>query len=116
MSLSPSPPPDDDDLPTNVLDEREPLVSNLKQLHPDDVKIKVSDGEVWANKALLSVSSAYFCAMLDGEKFKEGREDVGSLEKYNKEVVSKLIHYFYSGEMSCKVKIVNLCQSLKKFL
>ena len=94
-------------LPMKVLDEREPIVSNLKQALPADVKIKVSDGEVWTNKALLSASSEYFSAMLDEKKFKEGKEGVGSLEKYSKEVVSKVINYFYSGEISCKVKLVN---------
>ena len=99
MSLSPSP---------MVLDDKEPIISNLKEAFPVDVKFKVSDLEVWANKALLCANSEYFSAMLDGEKFKEGKEGVGNLEKYSKEVVSKLIHYFYSGEMSCKVKFVKL--------
>ena len=107
MSVSPSL-PDDAGLPTKVLDEREPIVSHLKDALPADVMFKVSDGEVWANKALLGANSEYFAAMLDGEKFKEGREGVGDLEKYSKEVVTKLIHYFYSGEMSCQVKIVKL--------
>ena len=102
MSLSPSPP--------KVLDEREPVVSNLKQALPADVRMKVSDGEVWANKALLSANSEYFSAMLDEEKFKEGQEGVGDLEKYSKEVATKLIHYFYSGEMSCKVKFARLLE------
>ena len=91
-----------------VLDEREPIVSNLKEAFPADVRIKVSDGEVWANKALLSANSEYFSAMLDSEKFKEGQEGVGNLVKYSKEVVSKLIHYFYSGEMACQVKFATL--------
>ena len=89
-----------------VLDEREPIVSNLKRALPPDVKIKVSGGVVWANKALLSSSSEYFSAMLDGEKFQEGQEGVGNLEKYSEEVVSKLIHYFYSGELSCQVNFI----------
>ena len=107
MSVSPSL-PDDAGLPTKVLDEREPIVSHLKDALPADVMFKVSDGEVWANKALLGANSEYFAAMLDGEKFKEGREGVGDLEKYSKEVVTKLIHYFYSGEMSCQVKLPRL--------
>ena len=105
MSLSP---PDDETFPDLVIDEKEPIVSNLKQVLPADVKIKVSDGEIWANKALLTTSSDYFSAMLDGEKFQEGQEGVGNLELYTKEVVSKVIDYFYSGRMSCKVKLVNL--------
>ena len=99
---------EDEALPVKVLDEREPIVSNLKEALPPDVKIKVSDGVVWANKALLSASSEYFSAMLDGEKFREGQEGVGKLEQFSKEVVSTVINYFYTGRMSCKVKCFDL--------
>ena len=102
MSLSPQV---DEALPSNVVEDRKDALNNMKQLLPDDVKMKVSDGEVWANKALLTNSSEYFSAMLDEKKFKEGKEGVGSLEKYSKLVVSKVINYFYSGEISCKVKL-----------
>ena len=103
MSLSQSPQDED------VIDDRDDALNNMKQVLPDDVKIQVSDGEVWANKALLMASSEYFSVMLDEEKFKEGKEGVGSLKKYSKEVVSKVIKYFYSGKMSCQVKFGNLC-------
>ena len=106
MSLSQSPQDGD------VIDDREDALNHVKQVLPDDVKIQVSDGEVWANKALLMASSEYFSAMLDEEKFKEGTEGVGSLYIYNKEVVSIVINYFYSGEMSCKVKFGKICHSL----
>ena len=71
MSLSQSP-QDDEVLP--VIDDRKVALSNMKQVLPDDVKIQVSDGKVWANKALLMTSSEYFSAMLDKEKFKEWKE------------------------------------------
>ena len=108
MSLSPPPDDEGEGFPNIVIDDRDQVLSNMKKLFPDDVKIKVADGEVWANKALLSANSEYFSAMLDEEKFKEGQEGVGDLEKYSKEVVTKLIHYFYSGEMSCQVKLPRL--------
>ena len=94
----------DEALPHIVIEDRKDALNNVKQVLPNDVKIQVADGEVWSNKALLSTSSEYFSAMLDGDKFKEGQEGVGSLEMYNKEVVSIVINYFYSGEISCKVK------------
>ena len=81
------------------------MVSNLKKVLHDDVKLMTADGEVWANKALLSASSDYFSAMLDEEKFKEGREGVGDLNQYSKVVVNKVVNYFYSGEISCKVEM-----------
>ena len=94
------------DIPVRAVDDREEALKNVMQVLPGDVKIKASDGEIWANKALLSTSSEYFSAMLDGEKFREGQEGVGKLEQYSKEIVSKLIHYFYSGEMSCQVNLI----------
>ena len=103
MSLSS---PDEQALP--VIDDREDALNHVKQVLPDDVKIKVSDGEVWANKALLTTSSDYFSAMLDEEKFLEGQEGVGSLKEYSKEIVSKVINYFYSGEISCQVKFTHV--------
>ena len=104
MSLFQSPQDDEDLL---VIEDREDALDHVKQVLPDDVKIQVSDGEIWTNKALLMVSSEYFSAMLDEEKFREGKEGVGSLKKYSKEVVSKVINYFYSGKISCKVKLGN---------
>ena len=44
--------------------------------------------------------------MLDEEKFKEGQEGVGDLKLYSKEVVSRVVNYFYTGEISCQVKYV----------
>ena len=103
MSLFQSPQDDEDLL---VIEDRKEALDHVKQVLPDDVKIQVSDGEIWTNKALLMVSSEYFSAMLDEEKFREGKEGVGSLKKYSKEVVSKVINSFYSGEISCKVNYV----------
>ena len=76
---------------------------------PGDIRIQAADGDVWANKAFLSVSSDYFNAMLDEKKFKEGQEGVGDLKMYSKEVVSRVINYFYTGEISCQVKDVKKC-------
>ena len=103
--MSQSPPAAPGPLPVKIIEEREVLVSNLKKVLHDDVKLMTADGEVWANKALLSASSDYFSAMLDEEKFKEGREGVGDLTQYSKEVVNKVINYFYGGEISCQVEM-----------
>ena len=73
---------------------------------PGDIRIQATDGDVWANKAFLSVSSDYFSAMLDENKFKEGQEGVGDLKLYSKEVVSRVVNYFYTGEIFCQVKYV----------
>ena len=113
MSLSPPPEDEGEGFPNIVIDDRDQVLSNMKKLFPDDVKIKVADGEVWANKALLSTSSDYFSAMLDAAKFKEGQEGTGGLKKYNKEVVSVVINYFHSGMMSCKVKLVDFSHHIQ---
>ena len=103
--MSQSPPAAPGPPPVKIIDERELAVSNVRKVLPDDVRLLTADGEVWANKALLSASSDYFSAMLDQEKFKEGREGVGDLKQYSMEVVTKVVNYFYSGEISCQVEM-----------
>lgn len=118
--MSQSPPAAPGPLPVKIIEEREVLVSNLKKVLHDDVKLMTADGEVWANKALLSASSDYFSAMLDEEKFKEGREGVGDLTQYSKEVVNKVVNYFYGGEISCQdwslSSLLHLEELLRKIL
>ena len=46
------------------------MTVSIKAL-PDDIRINTADGDVWANKAFLSVSSDYFNARLDEKKFKK---------------------------------------------
>ena len=53
--------------------------------------------------------------MLDEKKFKEGQEGVGDLKMYSREVVSRVVNYFYTGEISCQVKYVKICFKSKNF-
>ena len=89
-----------------VVDDRDTVVANYRKVLPDDVRIQAADGEVWANKSFLIASSEYMAAMLDETKFKEGQAGVGDFKLYSKEVVDVVINYFYTGNLSCKVKYV----------
>ena len=78
------------------------VVKTVKSLFPDDVKIRTSDGEVWANKSFLCASNDYFSAMLDQNKFLEGKAGVGNMSEYSSRVVNIVINFFYTGEICCK--------------
>jgi len=102
--------------PLKVIDDKETALANIKKALPDDVKIKAADGEVWANRVLLSSSSEYFSAMLDEDKFQEGREGVGDLQEYRREVVTKVINYFYTGEVTCEDLSLNTILQLEELM
>ena len=63
----------------------------------------------------MSVRSDFFNAMLDEKKFKEGKEGVGDLKMYSKEIVTRVVNYFYTGEISCQVKDVEICFKSENF-
>ena len=84
-------------------DDRKILAAKIREALPDDIRIQAADGDVWANRAFLSVTSDYFSAMLDEQKFREGQEGTGDLRQYSKDVVTRVINYFYTGQISCQV-------------
>ena len=57
--------------PVKIIDDWEAALADLRKVLPDDVKLLTADGEVWANRAMLSARSDYFSAMLDVSKFQE---------------------------------------------
>ena len=75
------------------------LVSHMKDLEFNDVKIKASDGEVPANKTILSMQSEYFRRMFSAN-FVESSTGIVKLP-YPKVVIETVVFYLYSGEMDC---------------
>ena len=64
-----------------------------------DVKIVATDGEVPANKTILSMSSQYFRSMFsDNNNFVEGQTGVVKMP-YTKTVMEKVVFYLYSGQL-----------------
>ena len=67
-----------------------------------DVKIVATDGELSANKFLLSIRSEYFCSMLsDNNNFVESHTGVVKMP-YSKSVLEKVVMFLYSGKMNCE--------------
>ena len=77
------------------------LLAHLQDPEFNDIKLVASDGEVPANKTIISMRSQYFRSMFSSNNnFVES--STGSVKlPYPKIVVEKAVIYLYSGELSC---------------
>lgn len=85
-----------------INNEKDVIKSQLETLHvPEfcDVKIVASDGEILANKVILSVRSRYFRSVFS-DNLVESRAGTVKMP-YSKAVLDKMIIYLYSGKMAC---------------
>ena len=68
-----------------------------------DVKIVASDGDIPANKAILSIRSQYFRSMFsDNNNFVESQTGVVKMSSYSKSVLEKVVCYLYTGKIDCE--------------
>ena len=74
----------------------EDILKMLEEGSPHDIKIKVSDGEVSANKDILMARSVYFKAMLSNKKFIEEVD----MSHCSKAVMAKIIKFLFSGRVT----------------
>ena len=75
------------------------LLASLKNPEFCDIKIEALDGEIGANKAILSITCEYFCRMFS-QKNNFLESSTGRVKlPYPKAVVEKMIIYLYSGEL-----------------
>ena len=68
----------------------------------NDVKIVLEDGEVFANKDVLSVRSDYFATMFSSKnefKFIEGENNKVVMSHCSKVIMDKIIKFLFSGDM-----------------
>ena len=85
--------------PTEVTKD---LLDQLQNPEFNDIKIVATDGEVPANKIILSMRSQYFLSMFSSNNnFVESSTGTVKLP-YPKVVVEKIVTYLYSGEMDCE--------------
>ena len=66
----------------------------------NDVKIKLRDGVIVANKDILMARSDYFAAMLSNNKFVEGETGSVDISYCSKLVMEKIVKFLFSGEVS----------------
>ena len=76
------------------------LLKMLEQGSLNDVKIKLSDGEIVANKDILMARSEYFGTMFSKNKFIEGETNSVDMGHCSKTVMEKIIKYFFSGSVT----------------
>ena len=78
------------------------ILSMLKKENLNNVKIILEDGEIRANKDVLSARSDYFATMFSNKEYKfiEGETNTVNLSFCKKVIMEKIIHYLFSGDMN----------------
>ena len=88
------------------LNHKSKLSANLLKLYKNgssnDVKIILQDGEICANKDILSCQSKYFATTFSNMDFIEGKSREVSLYQFDKITLEPVIEYLFSGEMDLK--------------
>ena len=86
-----------------ILDEQEQFVEDILRMLEggslNDVKIKLSDGDIFANKDILIARTDYFATMLSNEKFREGETSSVDMSHCSKVVMERIIKYIFSGKV-----------------
>ena len=78
----------------------EDILKILERGSLNDAKIKLSDGEIVANKDILMARSEYFATMFSNNKFVEGETSSVDMSYFRKAVMEKIINFLFSGEMT----------------
>lgn len=88
----------------STVDRRESFISDILAMitggTSNDVKIVLNDGEIVANKDVLSARSDYFATMFSNKtKFIEGKTKHVAFNHCSKAVMEKIIQYLFSGSV-----------------
>ena len=75
----------------------EDILKMLERGSSNDVKIKLSDGEINANKDILMARSEYFKTMFSTDKFIEGETNTVDMGHCSKAAMEKIIHFLFTG-------------------
>jgi len=95
----------------SIVDRRESFISDMLVMMTvgtsNDVKIVLKDGEIVANKDVLSARSDYFATMFSNTKFIEGETNHVAFNHCSKATMVKILKYLFSGNM--KLHDLPLC-------
>ena len=85
----------------STVDGRERFISDILAMitggTSNDVKIVLNDGEIVANKDVLSARSDYFATMFSNTQFIEGETKHVAFNHCSKAIMEKIIQYLFSG-------------------
>ena len=90
---------------SHVVSRRDGLIFDLMKMiskgSSNDVKIVLKDGEIFANKDILTARCAFFATCFSNTevKFKEGETNSVTFDHCNKNVMEKIINYLFTGDM-----------------
>ena len=84
----------------DMMDLKEDLLKMLLLGSPNDVKIKLRDGEIAANKDILMARSDYFATMFSNNKFIEGETNSVDMSHCSKAVMEKITKFLFSGAVT----------------
>ena len=87
------------------------LLKMLERGSLHDVKIKLRDGEIDANKDILMARSDYFATMFSSNSFVEGKTNSVEMSHCSKAVMGEIVKYLFSGTM--KFEDLSLTQLLE---
>lgn len=73
------------------------ILKLLERGSSNDVKIKLSDGEINANKDILMIRCEYFNTMFDTDKFLEGETNTVDMSHCSKAIMEKIIKFLFTG-------------------
>ena len=99
----------------HIMDDNEEFVEDILRMIQagslNDVKIRLSDGEIVANKDILMARSLYFKTMFNNSKFIESQTSCVDMRHCSKAIMAKIVNYFFSGKMT--MHDLSLTQLLK---
>ena len=81
----------------DIMDLKEDLLKMLLLGSHNDVKIKLRDGEIAANKDILMARSDYFATTFSNNKFIEGETNSVDISHCSKAVMEKITKFLFSG-------------------
>ena len=105
------------DMEDHSFEDRSKLVEDLTRMLErgslSDVKIKLSDGEIFANKDILMARNDFFATMFSNNKFIEGETESVDMDMTDcsKAIMEKIIRFIFSGTI--KFRGLSLIQLLE---
>ena len=101
---------------SNILRCKDKFVSDMLRMlevgSTNDVKIILEDGEIFANKDVLSARCDYFATCFSNKKFIEGNTNTIDLSHCSKVIMEKIVHYLFIGEVDLQdlslIQLINL--------
>lgn len=96
------------------------MLTMLRQGSSNDVRLKLSDGEITANKDVLAARSEYFAANFRWIEETKDQSNIIEIKDCSQEVMERIIKYLFTGTIKYKnlglLKLLELVNQVRKLL